>query len=253
MIVGLVICFAILMNLVLGFAATGHNPPKDGTISQAGCCGHSNAAMTASNFLARFMFLLNYLLYHCLLLFALIITGVLIISYLLSSLCVDGKTINISNCGQPFLHPNLNSLSDVEGAGTSSGQIDLRQFSPLFDLGRNETDFLFFSGVRLKKLCSDYMKELYLNIIICFVGCILLVWAFVNFLINLSVNYAKISTKRKYAELMYLNSSEMVAFADRWHYTHIHTQYASTTINNQSSANIDTPNKIMIWITSLSD
>jgi hypothetical protein len=215
LVTGLLICFTILMNLILGFAATGQEPAKAGTPPKAGCCGHSSAAAAASNFLARVMFIVNYILFHWLTFLTIVLTAALVVTYLLTNLCVEGKTINTSRCPASSHNPNLNSLSDVEGAGASTENIDLRQFAPLFELGHNETDFLLLRGVHLKKLCSDYLKELYLNIILSFVGCLLLVWSMLNFLINLSVNYAKISTKRKYAEIIYLNSSEMVAFADR--------------------------------------
>lgn len=66
----------------------------------------------------------------------------------------------------------------------------------------------------MKRLCGDYISALTFYIILCSVGMTLVCIGFVNFIINLSVNWARTSTKQKYAELMYLNGAEMTAFND---------------------------------------
>lgn len=175
------------------------------------CCTDSNFTVSASNFFVKSIFILNYVLYYMILSLTLIAACALLLTYLLHELCTVGKCINTV-----LLTPNqqsLCSLKEPDETGASAGMIDLRQFSPIFNLKSNETELLLIRGVPLKKLCTDFRRELIPNLIVCFIGFLLLLWGFVNFLINISVNYAKISTKRKYAEILYINSTnEMTPF-----------------------------------------
>lgn len=181
---------------------------------QRGCCSpDNNFTVSASNFFVKSIFILNYVLYYVILLLSFVVACTLLLTFLLHVLCTTGKCISTVQ-----LTPNPQSLclnKENDETGASNGMIDLRQFSPIFNLKSNETELLLIRGVSLKKLCTDYRRELIPNIIVCFVGFILLLWGFVNFLINISVNYAKISTKRKYAEIYYINSTtEMMPFTD---------------------------------------
>ena len=83
--------------------------------------------------------------------------------------------------------------------------VDLRQFAPLFGLRNNETELLYFAGHRHQKFCHNYVNKLNFHIILCTIGFLLACAGFVNYLINFSVNSAKLSTKQKFTELICLN------------------------------------------------
>ena len=120
----------------------------------------------------------------------------------MSQLCSEGKTLSESNLGNSF-------TSEIR---ESNYELNLKLFAPILKLKKNETELLLFRDHRLKKLCVDYMSHLYLYIILTFAGFLLLLSGFLNFLINLSVNWARTTTNQKCAELMYINASEMVGF-----------------------------------------
>jgi len=217
LVLGIIICVTIFFNLILGFSATGGKLPESPNHFQRGCssccASDSDFTVSASNFFVKSIFILNYLLYYLILFLTLLAACSLLLTYLLHELCTVGKCINTV-----LLTPNQQSLclvKETDETGASNGMIDLRQFSPIFNLKSNETELLLIKGVALKKLCTDFRRELIPNLMVCFVGFILLLWGFVNFLINISVNYAKISTRRKYAEILYINSTtEMTPFTD---------------------------------------
>ena len=217
LVLGIIICVTIFFNLILGFSATGGKLPDTPKHFQRGCssccASDSNFTVLASNFFVKSIFILNYVLYYTILLLTLLAACSLLLTYLLHELCTSGK------CISTIIHPSnpqsLCSIKETDETGASNGMIDLRQFSTIFNLPSNETELLLIRGVPLKKLCTDFRRELIPNLIVCFVGFILLLWGFVNFLINISVNYAKISTRRKYAEILYINSTtEMMPFTD---------------------------------------
>lgn len=190
----------ILIDLLIGFATTGRNhAAKRGTCLFCGCTRTST-----TTFIIKSVLVVNYILFYFLLILTLAVFIVLSLCYLLTNLCNEGTKVYVRQCEWPF-------QTDTN-AGVSSQYIDLRQFSPLLTLRSNETEFLYFKGDRLKKLCGDYVSALMFYIILCSIGLFLLSSGFVNFLMNLSVNWARTSTKQKYKEILYLNGAEMTAF-----------------------------------------
>jgi len=123
----------------------------------------------------------------------------------MTSLCNDGRFATVDT-KQAIVSGIANTLDEAQ-------QIDLRQFAPLIGLTRsNETQLMLFRDHRLKKLCSDYMPGLLFHVLLVSIGMIMLTIGFVNFLINLSVNWVRRTTTQKYAELFYINGAEMIAF-----------------------------------------
>lgn len=118
-------------------------------------------------------------------------------------LCNEGPAINLVTDVHSRLPTEINKL------------LDMRQFSPVLGLRQNETQLLYFQGQRLQKLCSDYVENIYFHVILCTVGLMLACAGFVNYLINFSVNSAKLSTSQKFVELMYLNN-EMAPFDPKY-------------------------------------
>lgn len=115
-------------------------------------------------------------------------------SYVATVLCNEAPAINLVR----DVHANL--------ATEDQKLLDLRQFGPVINLASNETGLLYFQGQRLQRLCVDYVSKLNFHLILCTIGFMLACAGFVNYLINFSVNSAKLSTKQKFTELMYLNS-----------------------------------------------
>ena len=198
----IVISIIIVINLLIGFATTGSTARNKGKSCET--CGCSSASATTC--LIKTVFVVNYLLFCLLILLTIIVLITLFICYVLSNLCNEGAHMIVNPVNAEWPYP-----SDVR-PGQSAQYIDLRQFSPLLALRSNETQFLYFKDDRLKKLCGDYVSALMFYIILCSVGMALMCSAFLNFLINLSVNWVRISAKQKYAEIMYLNGAEMTAF-----------------------------------------
>ncbi|XP_015795804.1 uncharacterized protein LOC107372151 [Tetranychus urticae] len=190
----------ILINLMIGCMTTGRNTSH--YTGQPGCtfCG------SATSCLVKCVFIANYILFYLILALTIAFTVALFICYIMSRLCSEGRTYDEPN-GSNHLPPS--EVTD------SSQQLNLKLFAPLLNIKPNETDHLLvFEGYKLKKLCVDYLSNLYLYIILCFVGFLLLCSGFLNYLINLSINWARITTSQKCAELIYLNSAEMTAFGD---------------------------------------
>ena len=198
------IILIVTINLIIGFATTGRSGTNKGR-SNAPCraCGCTRASTTT--FIIKSTFVINYILFYFILVLAFIVFTTLFICYVLTTLCNEGTRIIPINYQENNLNFNLQA---------SHHYIDLRQFSPLLSLRSNETEYLYFKDDRLKRLCGDYISALTFYIILCSVGMTLVCIGFVNFIINLSVNWARTSTKQKYAELMYLNGAEMTAFND---------------------------------------
>ena len=73
----------------------------------------------------------------------------------------------------------------------------------------------FSEFIRLPTTLSFCSLTFY--VILCTSGLLLMCIGFMNYLINLSVNWVRISTKQKYAELIYINGAEMTAFGDPNH------------------------------------
>lgn len=128
----------------------------------------------------------------------------LFICYVLSALCNESASLS-GDIIQPT--PNVPTESRL--------RIDLQLFGPVINLPSNETGLLDFKDVRLQKLCVDYISGLMFHSILCAIGFLLSCVGFVNYLINFSVNAAKLSTKQKFEELIYLNS-ELASFDPRY-------------------------------------
>ncbi|XP_054154221.1 proteolipid protein DM beta-like [Oppia nitens] len=194
----------IVINLFIGFATTGKTGAKNGKSCRT--CGCNRSSTTTC--LIKTIFVVNYILFYLLLVLTIVVLLTLFICYMLSNLCNEGAHMIIDPQNANWPYP-----TDTR-AGQSAQYIDLRQFSPLLSLRSNETQYMYFKDDRLKKLCGDYVSALSFYIVLCAIGMVALCSAFLNFLINLSVNWVRIGTKQKYAELMYLNGAEMTAFND---------------------------------------
>lgn len=188
----------VLINLLIGCMTTARKTSSYSGGSAIGCsmCG------PATGCLVKFIFVLNYVLFWVIFAMTLVFAVVLFICYIMSCLCSDGKMVSES----------YGSLPPTSEVSDSNQQLNLKLFAPLLNLPANETDYLVFKGHKLKKLCVDYLSSLYLYVILCFTGFVLLCIGFLNYLINLSVNWARVTTSQKCAELIYLNSAEMTAF-----------------------------------------
>ncbi|XP_074601143.1 uncharacterized protein LOC141855130 isoform X2 [Brevipalpus obovatus] len=189
----------VLINLLVGCMTTGRrttNHTGGGPSVGCGLCG------PATGCLVKTIFILNYILFYAIVALTLIFAIALFVCFIMSSLCTDGKTVSESYGTMP---PS-SEVSD------SNQQLNLRLFAPLLGLRANETDYLLFKDHKLKKFCIDYLSSLYLYVTLCFAGFLLLCIGFLNYLINLSVNWARVTTSQKCAELIYLNSAEMTAF-----------------------------------------
>lgn len=194
-----VIGVLIAINLTIGFATTGRGE-KPG---RGGCkCGRGSA----TGCVVKWIFVINYVVTMILFVTTVIFLIALFLCYIMTRLCNEGRFVTASSYERGYIPPN------VDFAESDQQQIDMRQCAPILNLRSNETHLLIFQGHRLKKLCVDYMANLNFYTILSSIGFILMFTGFINYLINLSVNWARLSTKQKYAELVYINGAEMIAF-----------------------------------------
>lgn len=201
----LFIIVVIIFNLLVGFIATDMSLYKTASTSQRSrqCCPVTCMKSSTAIFLLQIFLAFNYVIYFALLLVTILSFIGLYSTYVMTVLCNEGPAINY----------NVDNHAKI--ATDFPKVLDLRQFSPLLNLKQNETYLMRFEGQSYQKLCADYVRELYSHIILCSVGFLLSTVGFVNYLINFSVNSAKISTKQKFTELIYLNS-EFSAFDSRY-------------------------------------
>lgn len=197
--VALFIVIVIIFNLVVGFIATDQSPYRalesPNSRRSRGCCPVSCLKSSTAVFLLQTFLAFNYIIYYVLLMITILSFVALYTSHIATTLCNEGYKINY--------------VLDVHAKIPADGAdklLDMRQFSPLIGLESNETQLLMFQGVRFQKLCSEYVSRFYFHVILCTVGFMLACAGFVNYLINFSVNSAKLSTKQKFTELVYLNS-----------------------------------------------
>lgn len=189
--IAVILLVIILTNLLIGWVTTGR---KTSHYSPNGSCGIANSCVV------RTIFIINYILFYLIIVLTLILAISCFICFTMSHLCSEGKTVSDSHHSNSF-------PSEIR---ESNYELNLKLFAPLLKLRPNETELLLFRDHRLKKLCVDYMSHLYLYIILAFGGFLLLFSGFLNFLINLSVNWTRVTTNQKCAELMYINASEMI-------------------------------------------
>lgn len=190
----------VLINLIVGFATTGKDDKERSSRSSCCfCCFKS----TVTGCVVKTIFLLNYILCFAVFALTIILSIDFFICYIMTRLCNDGRFVNVNPIDSTYMG-QANYAENLQ-------QIDMRQFSPFFQLRSNETDLLLFKEQRLKKL-SDYMSGLLTYVLLSTIGSILMCIGFVNYLINIGVNWARNTTKQKYAELFYINGAEMVAF-----------------------------------------
>lgn len=200
----LFIIIVIIFNLVIGFIATDqsiyrsvespNHRSRSGGCCEVSCFKSSTAICLLQTFLA-----FNYVIYYVLLLVTIMSFIGLYTSGIATILCNESTNINL----------NIEAHSKLPTEDNKA--LDLRQFAPVINLRSNETELLYFQGQRFQRLCSDYVSKLSFHIILCTIGFLLACAGFVNYLINFSVNAAKLSTKQKFSELIYLNS-EMSPF-----------------------------------------
>lgn len=191
---------------------TGRRITRYGSVSSCGFCGK------LTTILLKMIFGLNYVLFLTIFILTLLGSVALFSCYIMSRLCNDGLAYSSDSISSSPITsfssstpPTTNNIAEVETADTTQS-LNLKMLGPLLAVRANETSLLLFKGHRLKKLCIDYISSLYLYLILTFTGFLLLTWGFINFLINLSVNMARITTRRKCAELIYINSPEMANF-----------------------------------------
>lgn len=199
-----VICAAVIgvlvaTNLTIGFATTGRGEKA----GRGGCkCGRGSA----TGCVVKSVFVINYTVTMILFVTTVLFLIALFLCYIMTRLCNEGRFVTASSYDRGYIPPN------IDFGESDQQQIDMRQFAPILNLRSNETHLLIFQSHRLKKLCVDYMANLNFYTILSSLGFILIFIGFINYLINLSVNWARLSTKQKYAELVYINGAEMIAF-----------------------------------------
>lgn len=193
----LFIIIIIIFNLVIGFVATDqslYRAVDSPTNRRGGCCAVTCLKSSTAVCLLQTFLAFNYIIYYLLLLMTIISFIALYTAYIATVLCNQGPSINLV----------VDSHSKIPNE--DDRLLDLRQFAPVIHLNSNETHLLYFRGQRFQKLCQDYVSKLNFHIILCTVGFLLACAGFVNYLINFSVNAAKLSTKQKFTELLFLNS-----------------------------------------------
>ena len=190
----------VTVNLTIGFATTGKGDKERPSGCRSCCCGRGYA----TGCVVRTVFVLNYILYYLILALTLLFAVVLFCCFAVSRLCNDGRYTTVNPTEAVFLG-QVNYAENLQ-------QIDLRQLSPLLGLRANETNLMLFRDHRLKKLCVDYMSSLLFYVLLTSIGFLLMSIGFVNYLVTLSINWVRRTTKQKYAELFYINGAEMIAF-----------------------------------------
>lgn len=199
MFIGAFVAILMMINLIIGFATSSVKlDPKGIERKQCFCSRHS-----ATNCLIRLIFLLNQFV-HLIILILLIIFSLSAFSlYLTGTICT---------------HETNNSMNDPHNGQDSKygeslqNQINLQPFSGLLFFQPRQSEMLIFRENRLKVLCRDFVPTLTLYNLITLLGLALLYIGFHSYLINLTVNRIRISTYKKYTELLYLNSTEMQIF-----------------------------------------
>lgn len=208
------ISVVVVINLLIGCMTTGRR------ITHYRCPGSGSLCAKLTILLFRTIFIINYILFLAIILMVIVFAIILFTCWVMSTLCNDGQSYSIADTSSiaASSSPSTgnNNLNDnhYHEISDSNQQLNLKLIAPLVNLKVNESNLLIFKGHRLKKLCVDYISSLYLYVILTFSGFILLSCGFLNFLINLSVNWARISTRRKCAELIYINGPEMTGFVN---------------------------------------
>lgn len=205
--VALFIIIIIIFNLVIGFVATDQSlyravdTPR--SRSPKSCCAVSCLKSSTAVCLLQTFLAFNYIIYYVLFLITIISFIALYTSYIATILCNEA--------------PAINAVRDVHANIPNEDYklLDLRQFAPVIGLKSNETQLLYFTGTRLQRLCMDYVTKLNLHVILCTIGFLVSCAGFVNYLINFSVNSAKLSTKQKFSEVLYLNA-ELSPFSGKY-------------------------------------
>lgn len=194
--VAIFIIIVIIFNLVIGFVATDQSLYRavDSPNRRRDCCAVTCLKSSTAVCLLQTFLAFNYIIYYVLLMITIISFVGLYTSYIGQVLCNEGRAVNLVSDA----HSKLATEDD--------NVLDLRQFAPLINLRSNETQLLYFKGQRLQKFCQDYVSKLILHLILCTIGFLLACAGFVNYLINFSVNSAKLSTKQKFTEQLYLHS-----------------------------------------------
>lgn len=208
----LFIIIVIVFNLVIGFVAADQSLYRSvespgyraggrhsGRGGGGGCCAVSCLKSSTAICLLQTFLAFNYVIYYVLLLITISSFIALYTSMIATILCNEAPAINLNIEAHSKLPTEDNKL------------LDLRQFAPVLNLRPNETELLYFRGPRFQRLCADHVSKFNFHIILCTAGFLLACAGFVNYLINFSVSSAKLSTKQKFSELIYLNS-EMSPF-----------------------------------------
>ena len=195
--VALFIIIVIIFNLVIGFVATDqslYRATESPSNRPRNCCAVSCVKSSTAVCLLQTFLAFNYIIYYILLLITIASFIALYTSYVATILCNEAPAINYNIDAHAKIPTEADKL------------LDLRQFAPVMGVRSNETELLYFKGQRFQRLCLDYVSKLNFHVILCTIGFLLACAGFVNYLINFSVNSAKLSTKQKFIELIYLNS-----------------------------------------------
>lgn len=198
----LFIIIVIIFNLVIGFVAADqsvYRSVESPSRPARGCCAVTCLKSSTAVCLLQTFLAFNYIIYYVLLLITILSFIALYTTSIAAILCNEAPAINLNIEAHSKIPLEDNKL------------LDLRQFAPVINLRSNETELLLFKGQRFQRLCLDHVAKFNFHIILCTMGFLLACAGFVNYLINFSVNSAKLSIKQKFSELVYLNS-EMSPF-----------------------------------------
>lgn len=196
--VALFIIIVIIFNLVIGFVATDQSLYRaidSPNRRRRDCCAVTCLKSSTAVCLLQTFLAFNYVIYYVLLMMTIISFIGLYTSFIGQVLCNEGRVVNLVTDA----HSKLATEND--------NVLDLRQFAPVINLRSNETQLLYFRGQRLQRFCQEYVSKLIFHLILCTIGFLLACAGFVNYLINFSVNSAKLSTKQKFTEQLFLHSN----------------------------------------------
>ena len=199
MFIGGFISLLMMVNLIIGFATSSVKLDPKGIERKECFCSRNSG----TNCLIRLVFLLNQFVH--------VLVLILLITFCLSafSLYLTGTV-----CG----HESMTTGNDPHNGHDSTfgeslqNQINLQPFSSILFFQPSHHELLIFRENRLKVLCRDFVPTLTLYNLITLLGLTLLYIGFHSYLINLTVNRIRISTYKKYTELLYLNATEMNVF-----------------------------------------
>ncbi|XP_015787587.1 uncharacterized protein LOC107364676 [Tetranychus urticae] len=197
-ILGFVISLLILINLIIGCTTNTQKRPRYNFTTSC----YDNLCTPASNCVVKTLFIINYILLVITIAATLTLGIFLFAAYTTSSLCAN-----------TFSDGNINTDADITpNSNQTRDSLNLLIFQPFIGLPQNETQLLILTGSRLTKFCDELIPSVLVYVQMCFAGLILLVTGLLNFILTVNTNWTVITTKRKFEEVVFLNSAEMTNF-----------------------------------------